>query len=93
MSDNVYKVLLGDDAPFGGLANKNCNDRIIKGFITQVHYDLFSVSDDSKPVLQQNYYRTVDVHRKRIREKLEEIKELEIITIRGIGYKAMIKGE
>ena len=27
MSDNVYKVLLGDDAPFGGLANKNCNDR------------------------------------------------------------------
>ena len=37
MSDNVYKVLLGDDAPFGGLANKNCNDRVIKGFITQVH--------------------------------------------------------
>lgn len=38
-------------------------------------------------------YRTVDVHIKRIREKLEDIKEFEIITIRGIGYKAMIKGE
>jgi hypothetical protein len=60
MSDNVYKVLLGDDAPFGGLANKNCNDRIIKGFITQVHYELFQVSE-GKPILQQNYYRSVDV--------------------------------
>ena len=38
-------------------------------------------------------YRTVDVHIKRIREKLEDIKEFEIITIRGIGYKAIIKGE
>lgn len=38
-------------------------------------------------------YRTVDVHIKRIREKLENIKEFEIITIRGIGYKAIIKGE
>lgn len=35
-------------------------------------------------------YRTVDVHIKRIREKLERIKEFEIITIRGIGYKAII---
>lgn len=35
--------------------------------------------------------RTVDVHIKRLREKLENIKEFEIITIRGIGYKAIIK--
>lgn len=35
-------------------------------------------------------YRTVDVHIKRIREKLERINEFEIITIRGIGYKAII---
>lgn len=34
--------------------------------------------------------RTIDVHIKRIREKLEGIKEFEIITIRGIGYKAII---
>lgn len=36
-------------------------------------------------------FRTVDVHIKRIREKLEDINEFEIITIRGIGYKAIIK--
>ena len=36
-------------------------------------------------------YRTVDVHIKRVREKLKNVKEFEIITIRGIGYKAIIK--
>ena len=36
-------------------------------------------------------FRTVDVHIKRLREKLEEIHEFEIVTIRGIGYKAIIK--
>ena len=37
--------------------------------------------------------RTVDVHIKRIREKLADVSEIEIVTIRGIGYKAVIKGE
>lgn len=36
-------------------------------------------------------FRTVDVHIKRLREKLDDIKEFEIVTIRGIGYKAIIK--
>jgi len=35
--------------------------------------------------------RTVYVHIKRLREKLENIEEFEIVTIRGIGYKAIIK--
>lgn len=35
-------------------------------------------------------YRTVDVHIKRIREKLKDVDEFEIITVRGIGYKAII---
>lgn len=35
-------------------------------------------------------YRTVDVHIKRIREKMKDVDEFEIITIRGIGYKAII---
>jgi len=35
-------------------------------------------------------YRTIDVHIKRIREKMEDVKEFEIVTIRGIGYKAII---
>ena len=38
-------------------------------------------------------YRTVDVHIKRIREKMADVDEFEIITVRGIGYKAIIKGE
>lgn len=38
-------------------------------------------------------FRTVDVHIKRIREKLKELDEFEIATVRGIGYKSIIKGE
>lgn len=36
-------------------------------------------------------YRTVDVHIKRIREKLNDVNEFEIVTIRGIGYKCIIQ--
>ena len=35
-------------------------------------------------------YRTVDVHIKRIREKMKDVDEFEIVTIRGIGYEAII---
>ncbi|MDR1905988.1 MAG: response regulator transcription factor [Clostridiales bacterium] len=35
--------------------------------------------------------RTVDVHIKRIREKLVNINDFEIVTIRGLGYKGVIK--
>ncbi len=35
-------------------------------------------------------YRTIDVHIKRIREKLYDVEEFEIVTIRGIGYKCII---
>ena len=35
--------------------------------------------------------RTVDVHIKRLREKLSDIDVFEIQTIRGLGYKAVIK--
>ncbi len=35
-------------------------------------------------------YRTVDVHIKRIREKMCDVNEFEIITIRGVGYKSII---
>lgn len=38
-------------------------------------------------------YRTIDVHIKRIREKLKVVPEFEIETIRGVGYKLRIKGE
>jgi len=32
--------------------------------------------------------RTVDVHIKRLREKFEDCEEFEIVTVRGLGYKA-----
>ncbi len=35
-------------------------------------------------------YRTIDVHIKRIREKMQDIDEFDIITIRGVGYKCII---
>ena len=35
-------------------------------------------------------YRTVDVHIKRIRKKLEDVDEFEIATIHGVGYKSII---
>ena len=31
--------------------------------------------------------RTVDVHIKRLRKKLESVKEFDIVTVRGLGYK------
>ena len=35
-------------------------------------------------------YRTVDVHIKRLREKLSDLNEFEIVTVRGAGYKVII---
>lgn len=35
-------------------------------------------------------YRTVDVHIKRLREKVESITDFEIQTVRGLGYKVVI---
>ena len=36
--------------------------------------------------------RTVDVHIKRLRERFEQVPDLEISTIRGVGYKGVQKG-
>lgn len=35
--------------------------------------------------------RTIDVHIKRLRNRLHSFKEFEIVTIRGVGYKAEIR--
>jgi len=35
-------------------------------------------------------YRTIDVHIKRIREKMVDVDEFEIVSVRGIGYKGII---
>lgn len=62
MSDNIYRVLMGDNAPFLGAANISYCDRILKGKIIKVHYDLMKdTQEDSNPDLCQYSYRTVDV--------------------------------
>lgn len=33
--------------------------------------------------------RTVDVHIKRLRSKIEEIKDFSVVTVKGVGYKAV----
>ncbi|MEM5016991.1 response regulator transcription factor [Metabacillus indicus] len=40
----------------------------------------------------QSMDRTVDVHIKRLREKLSAVKDFEIVTVRGLGYKAEKRG-
>lgn len=40
----------------------------------------------------QSIDRTVDVHIKRLREKLSGFEDFEIITVRGLGYKAEKRG-
>lgn len=60
MSENIYKILMGDNAPFGGLANKNYFDRTLKGEIVDVHYTLMKQNGEVLE-LQQYGYRTVDV--------------------------------
>lgn len=40
----------------------------------------------------QSSERTVDVHIKRIREKLSEIEDFKIVTVWGLGYKAEKRG-
>lgn len=38
----------------------------------------------------ESEFRTIDVHIKRLREKFENFKDFDIVTIRGVGYKAII---
>lgn len=38
-------------------------------------------------------YRTIDVHIKRLREKLKDVTEFEIETVRGAGYRLILNGE
>lgn len=34
--------------------------------------------------------RTIDVHIKRLRDRFEDNTDFEIITVRGLGYKAVV---
>ena len=51
----------------------------------QLMDELWSLDSDSDE-------RTVDVHINRLRERLKENEDVDIITVRGLGYKAVKKG-
>lgn len=56
MSDNVYRVLMGDDAPFLGFGNDKYEEYLRRGKIVNVHYDLSQNNN------QNTYtFNTVDV--------------------------------
>ena len=61
MSDNIYKVLMGDNAPFNGLANVNYFDKTLRGEIINIHYDLMKKNNNGKIENQQFGYRSVDI--------------------------------
>lgn len=60
MSDNIYKVLMGDNAPFAGMANTSYYNRTLKGEIIEVHYEPMKSTAEG-PILNQIHYRTVDI--------------------------------
>lgn len=49
------------------------------------------IMDDIWGVETGSDERTVDVHIRRLRERLDASKSFEIVTVRGLGYKAMVK--
>lgn len=49
----------------------------------QIMDEIWGYESESDP-------RTVDVHIKRLREKLENNRDFEIITVKGLGYKARL---
>ncbi len=48
--------------------------------------EFWSMDSDSEP-------RTVDVHINRLRDRFRDSEDFEIITVRGLGYKAVRKGK
>jgi len=49
------------------------------------------IMDDIWGYESESDHRTVDVHIKRPREKIGESPDFEIVTVKGLGYKAIVK--
>lgn len=92
MSDNIYKVLMGDNAPFSGLANKNYFDRTLRGVIEKIHYELYEQNEETgKLDLQQFGYRTVDIRWLEAKPYISTyVKIPEIISMRGYGLNYLL---
>ena len=50
------------------------------------------IMNDCWGMYTESLDRTIDVHITHIREKLEDNKDFSIVTVRGLGYKAVING-
>ena len=88
MSDNVYRVLMGDNAPFLGMANISYYDRILKARIVKVHYEPMSetLGEDGKHILNQQSYRTVDIQLLEGKPiTIEKVHIPELVSFRGYG--------
>ena len=49
-----------------------------------------SLMDDIWDMDSESDERTVDVHVSRVRERFRGVKDFEIVTVRGLGYKAVV---
>lgn len=87
MSDNVYRVLMGDNAPFLGLANTSYLDRTLRGVIIRTHYAPMSESSIStQPIFNQQSYRTVDVEMMEGKPyTFEKVHIPELVSFKGYG--------
>lgn len=87
MGDNIYKVLMGDNAPFGGFANKNYFDRTLRGEIVAVHYDLMLENNEKGEIENQQFgYRTVDIRWLEAKPYISSYVRIpEIISMQGYG--------
>ena len=52
-----------------------------------------SLMDEIWDMNSETDERTIDVHINRLRDRFKDNKDFEIITVRGLGYKAVIRNE
>lgn len=97
---NEHKLIIGDAVLNYDTLTITKGEQIIE-LAKKEFYLLFKLLSYHKQIFTRNQLmeeiwgvdiesdeRTVDVHIKRIREKLSDFNEFKIVTVRGLGYKA-----
>ncbi|GAA0087079.1 response regulator transcription factor [Clostridium sp. CTA-7] len=97
---NEHKLIIGDVILDNSSLTVTRNNKVID-LAKKEFYLLFKLLSYPKQIFTRNQLmeeiwgvdiesdeRTVDVHIKRIREKLSDFDEFKIVTVRGLGYKA-----
>lgn len=97
---NEHKLKIGDVVLNYNTLTITKEDKVIE-LAKKEFYLLFKLLSYPKQIFTRNQLmeeiwgmdiesdeRTVDVHIKRIREKLSDFTEFKIVTVRGLGYKA-----